>query len=158
MADTNEAIEKVKSLAHVFQSVIDLAAALGEATNIDQVVGESRVALTRVQAEVKAAQDALAMIRTTSAETVAKAREEADSILAAMTHEVEGMRAKEQQALASATAKETEANAYAQRVREAADAQVASITSGVAAKQQELADLTARIERARIKMSEMLGA
>jgi DNA repair exonuclease SbcCD ATPase subunit len=78
MANTNEAIENVRSLARVFQSVIDLAEALGDVANVEQTIAEKRALSSRAAADLEAAQGALEACRETTRAEYAKAKEMVD--------------------------------------------------------------------------------
>lgn len=157
MVDTREAIENVKGLARTFQSVIDLANALGDVADIDQAISEAQVRLVKAQkaaerGEVEAAriiEEAYA--RRDSAERIASTQ------MTDATRLCEEMTARTQQECdemlngAQRTLAAVEKSVAAYRENEAA------LERMITERTRELDDIEAKITRAKAKMAEMLG-
>ena len=154
----SEAVENVNSLARVFQSVIDLSRSLGEVASIEQAMHEASDRAVKARKEADTAQKKLDAIQ-------ARAAQEEQGLIAmreAVTAYCAGT--KNEADVAAAAAKKTcstlirEAELKATKKITDAESKAALINEEIAGRSQELLDITARIERARAKMAELLGA
>ena len=155
---TYDAVEQVKSLARVFHSVIDLAEVLGEVASVEQATGEAKVFLVRAQAEVAAERERLADLKMQSALTIEHAEQRARNLSAKADACVANAEAAAL-ALREATTKTCDAEiGKAREATAAASHAVAELTAQAQHKSRELADIEAKINRAKAKMAELLGA
>jgi predicted nucleic acid-binding Zn-ribbon protein len=143
MSHLNQAIENVRATARVFQSVIDLAEALAKVGSIEQATVEANAALAKVRNEVTAAESKLSEQRLKADAEYAQA--DAASIVEAAKTVAESLRAEAQADRDAAKAALTEAQDRAE-----------SMALDVKAKEQEIADLDARIEKARKQIAKLL--
>jgi chromosome segregation ATPase len=158
MADLNQAIEQVRGVARTFQAVIDLSEAVGQLASLEQAVSENRAALAKLQAENAAEQARSADLAVQAQATIDEANAKAEAVMQSAQAHADTLMADAQGRvdilLAGANAEtETAANAVAE-----AKATLTSIETDIAARSQELADIHAKIERAKAKMAEILGA
>lgn len=158
MVNTNEAIENVKSLARVFQSVIDLADALGDVANVEQTIAEKRALVSRAnteleranQAAAKATQDAKATAEHAN-QLIANADEYAQGALAKARTDANSM-------LDEALKKIELEHASAQEKRTLVFSECQEMEARRNLMQAELRTLQDKIDNAKAAMAKMLGA
>ncbi len=157
MANIRDAVDQVKGLARIFQSVIDLADAVDAITSVENAVSEANIKLSAVDALVKAAEERLLTLNTESASTI-----EHNETLTATAKQT----AIDLVANAQAKADQLDTTAHAkiavliadQENHSAALAEKATtleIRSGNAT--LELADLESKLADARAKIADLLG-
>lgn len=158
MVDSREAVENVKNLARVFQSVIDLAAQLEGAQSVEQAVRATNAQLVQMRKEVKVVQAQRDQAAAEATTLLENARVQADQIVADAKGVADKADTLQQAAHADAqrivALAKTEADAWTKAAREAAEA----ANKQAEAARHELADMEAKIERARAKMRDILGA
>lgn len=158
MTSTQEAVENVRSLARVFQSVIDLADALGQHASVEGAIGAANAKLVKVKQEITAAEATLAELKDGAKHTVVstEARIQAARLEAEVTL---SNSQDEAHKLLEATRRECD------RARQEVDRHYAMVLEQAREHEerrdkaaQELADIEAKINRAKSKMAEILGA
>jgi hypothetical protein len=158
MANVNDAIGKVQSLAAAYQAVIDLAEALKTVASLDQANSEAQM---RLQVTLKAEVDAQQALQTSLRE-LDEARSQALTVL-----KDSSLEAAEIVSSAIVEAETRKAYMQAEMDKYRDDSNVACLQARTeCAEAQEatsvakatLADLEKRIERAKAKISDLLGA
>lgn len=157
MVSTSEAIENVRSLSRVFQSVIDLADALGNVANVEQAINETHARLSQARAELTHAQAERDAARAEAADLRSQAREKVKIAAADAEQRLADAEQRAAQLLADARSSiEAEQKAADEKLA-AKNAELRDCMAQTAEATQALADLEARITRAKAKMAEMLG-
>lgn len=157
MASTVEAIENVRALRRYFQSVLDLADALGDMTSVEQALSVARLDLERTRtavAEAITARDAARLLEqqaSTAAQAIhaqACARDEEAQL---------DIRIKRDQAEATATQIVDTAHGQATKILDTANAELAQINAQVAIARNQLESINNQIAAAREAARKLLG-
>lgn len=157
MADLAQAVDQVRSIQRVFQAVIDLADAAGDAASLQQAANEAanQLAATRAQigqanAELDAAQakagDILTGAQSTADAIVTDAGEKASRMLLVAQSQADDLTAKAIDKLADLNAQIATANET-----------LAGVGNDLEARKAELADAQAKLDRIRAKIAELAG-
>ena len=158
MADIKAAIENVKSLSRTFQSVIDLADALEGMSSIEQAVNDKKNKIVVLDKEITTK----IVDRDKITDELQKQNDLLEQIKSDTTTEADKIinEAKE-----DAARIKDDAHQLAKTALDKSKAQLKQMADTLAstelqkrAVEQELSDLNAKIERARAKMAELLGA
>lgn len=157
MAKANEAVENVKSLARTFQSVIDLADALGEVANIDNAVNERKSIIAKLDVEIAtrkdeeaAAHNAVLLLETKAKTIISEAEVVAAEIRTKATAEAAEVVAK-----TDAIAAKTMDNVKA--VDKDLNDKVSAVNALLDGKYAELQEVEAKLEKARASVAKLLG-
>jgi len=156
LADTREAVENVKSLARTFQCVIDLAAALEGMASVEAAANaanarlvQARKALEKAEESRRVIEEEVIRVAKTTAEQIEATQRNCDELAAQASARAAGI-------LDGAKAEAVRLEAQAKQSVEEAARKVHTFDATIAQRQRELADLDAKINRARAAMAEML--
>ena len=157
MSDLKQAVDQIKRFAPMMQAVIDIADAVDGLTNIDQAVGEKQILLNGLADDIAKQAKALDVSKAKAAQIIADAADKAAATGAAATEAAQKCVDAAAAELADAKSEAAAIKQGAQDMLSAAKAKVSDMAAAVDAKAQELADIEAKIERARSKTVEILG-
>lgn len=157
MANLNEAVENVKSLSRTFQSVIDLANALGDVQSIEQAISESNMRLVKAKKEADWLAATNENAKNDATKLLSDAEFKANEILTSAKQEADALKESSLEYSKKHQANGKVMEEKSRIIQAEIDAKLLAMDESIKVKEQELSDLTAKIDRAKAKMAEMLG-
>jgi chromosome segregation ATPase len=157
MNKTLKAADEVKKLHRMFAALGEVVEVLDTVGNLEQAEGEAKARIEKLNREADGARATGDKIKVAANQYADEKRAEADAVLSAARQDAEALKTKALQIVADAEAKAQQIAADTTARVADAETHAAEAAARRSAAQNELDDITKRLEKAQAQVNKLLG-